>query len=86
MEVFNGHNKLGVVPWPRQFVAILSLYKPGCCADQSLWDLQWIKWPWEVYFWVIPVFTVSIAPPVHDTHSLIYHQCYAIYTNKNGLK
>jgi hypothetical protein len=32
MEVFNGHNKLGVVSWPRQFVAGLSLHKPGCCT------------------------------------------------------
>ena len=32
MEVFNGHNKLGVMPWPRQFVAGLSMHKPGCCV------------------------------------------------------
>ena len=32
MKVFNGHNKLEIVAWPRQFVAGLSLHKPGCCS------------------------------------------------------
>lgn len=32
MEVFDGHNKLGLVLWPRQFVSGLPLHKPGCHA------------------------------------------------------